>query len=220
MAKDPETTTQPAPRYQVHLQVRFLKARDFLLEYAENLSEGGLFIVGPQHLEPLDEVTIHIDLPGFGGFDVDCCVAHVLTEEEAAKHDRKPGAGFIITSAPHGFEQRLADYLRLLGSRKECTVYVASRAAERFLTTTGYNVVASTDADTTAAAIADADTDEVVAVVVTQPAAARFRTALDEHGLSADLLLIIDASGPPDDILATLDNRILSLRKDRDTGEE
>jgi Tfp pilus assembly protein PilZ len=53
-------------RYRVHLSVRFETALDFVTEYAENLSRGGLFVRGAHHLELNREVPIQMEVDVLG----------------------------------------------------------------------------------------------------------------------------------------------------------
>lgn len=114
------------PRHRVSLSVRFANAHTYVEEYAENLSRGGLFVVGAHQLNVLDLVMVQIDLPGFGRYEVGAEVAHILTPEIAAKVGRRPGAGFAIRQAPEGFREALTAYLVRLGARRNAMVFCTS----------------------------------------------------------------------------------------------
>ena len=58
------------PRYGVHLAVRYANAEQFVADYVENLSAGGLFIAGANQLALNTETDIHIELPGQGDWTV------------------------------------------------------------------------------------------------------------------------------------------------------
>lgn len=196
------------PRYLVRLAVRFVEARDYVLEYAENLSRGGLFVAGAQHLDPLEEVTIRVDLPGFGAYEVECRVAHTLSEERAAKLGRRPGAGFAIMSAPEGFEEALSQYLLVLGRRRDATVVVAEEGAAELLAAAGYRVERVPGPEALVAAV-DA-MPKPLAVVVPQAEASAYRAALAATPV-ADLVVAIGDEGPTDALLNALDQRIVRL---------
>src|SRR5688572_20977235 len=105
-------------RYAVNLVVRFDSAREFVTEYAENLSHGGLFIrTSSGRLKALDEVGVELTLPGLGTYKVGVRVAHVLTPDQAARYGAAPGAGCEILSRPPGFAEAIQEYLRRLGRR-------------------------------------------------------------------------------------------------------
>lgn len=200
-----ERRPEEARRYLVHLGVRFVEARDYVIEYAENLSQGGLFVAGAQHLSPLEEVKIRVDLPGFGSFDVTCRVAHTLSEERAAKLGRRAGAGFAIMSAPEGFEKALSQYLLILGRRRDATVVVADAEAGELLAAAGYRVERPADPQSLAAMAASMPTP--LAVVVPQAAAPAYRAALATTSMG-DLVVAVGDEGPTDALLNALDQRI------------
>ena len=89
-----------AQRHRVHFQVRYGNAEEFLIEYVENLSVGGLFIRGAFNLEPLSEITVELDLPGYKTFSLRARVAHILTPDAARSANRPAGAGVEIVDQP------------------------------------------------------------------------------------------------------------------------
>jgi len=133
-------------RHDVHLAVRYQTAHEFVQEYAENLSQGGLFIRGADSLQPLAEVEVEIVLPGFGQFVVTAEVAHILGGEMAARCGRDPGAGLAITRAPAGFQDALTGYLHRLGRRADATVLTTVAEAGEKIAAAGYSVVPAPEA--------------------------------------------------------------------------
>jgi len=127
-------------RFRVHLQVRFQTALDYVVEYAENLSRGGVFVSGAHNLAPRAPVSCEIELPGAGRFTVLAEVAHVLGADTAARLGRAPGAGLQITSSPPGFTAALEDYLHRLGRRRDVVVLTSDLLAGRFLSAAGFLV--------------------------------------------------------------------------------
>lgn len=205
LADEEERRRGQQTRYLVRLAVRFVEARDYVIEYAENLSRGGLFVAGAQHLEPLEKVTIRVDLPGFGAYEVECRVAHTLSEERAAKLGRRPGAGFAIMAAPEGFEQALSQYLLVLGRRRDATVAVADDAAAELLAAAGYRVERTVTPAALEAALATMP--EPLAVVVPEAEAPAYRAAVAATPV-ADLVVAVGDEGPTDALLNALDQRI------------
>lgn len=208
IAAEEEGRREHEPRYLVRLAVRFVDARDYVIEYAENLSRGGLFVAGAQHLEPLEQVTIRVDLPGFGAYEVECRVAHTLSEERAAKLGRHPGAGFAIMAAPDGFEEALSQYLLVLGRRRDATVVAADDGAADLLASAGYRVERARSPESIVAAVEARA--RPLAIVVPQAEAPEYRAALAATPV-ADLVVAIGDEGPTDALLNALDQRIARL---------
>jgi hypothetical protein len=127
-------------RHDTVMAVKFATAEEFVTEYAENLSVGGLFLRHGHTLAPLSVVTVQLDLPGFGKFEVKAKVAHVLDEETAKRYGREPGAGMQMVETPEGFDEALMSYLGRLGKRRDCLVLVSELAALEFLKAAGYRV--------------------------------------------------------------------------------
>jgi uncharacterized protein (TIGR02266 family) len=126
------------PRYRVHLKVRYESAREFVQEYAENLSKGGLFIRGARALAPREQVMVEVTLPGYAPFRLVGEVAHVLDPEAADHMGRAPGVGIAVTEAPTNYERALRSYLRLLGKRRECLVFAEDGSVFEALQAAGY----------------------------------------------------------------------------------
>jgi hypothetical protein len=205
-AEEEKERPEDARRFLVRLAVRFVEARDYVIEYAENLSRGGLFVAGAQHLNPLEQVTIRVDLPGFGAYDVDCRVAHTLSEEQAARLGRRPGAGFAIMSAPEGFHEALSRYLLILGRRRDATVVVSEEQAAELLSAAGYQIERTTDPESLAAGV-EGLPEPPLAVVVPHTLAPAYRAALATTSV-ADLVVGVGDEGPTDSLLNALDQRI------------
>jgi hypothetical protein len=197
-----------ARRHVVRLKVRFTGARDYVEQYAFNLSEGGLFVAGVTDLEPLQLVKVELELPGLGRFEVGCRVAHVLDEERARRFDRAPGAGLAIMEAPPEFDEALRRYLRVIGARGEATVLVADPRARGLLADTGYRLVDVRELAMLPPLLVQGAT--VVAIVVPSARLAEARSAIADP--SADpLLLRFDSQGTLDALLDTLDRRLASF---------
>jgi len=157
------------------LAVRFVSATDFVIEYAENLSAGGLFVRHAQGLAPLSEITVQIDLAGFDTFEVKARVAHVMDEQTAEKLGRSPGAGLQLLDVPPGFEEALSGYLARLGRRRDFCVLVEEPECFILLEQAGFRVAATTDGSVIEQVMGG---DTILAVVVTKPSASRFRDVL------------------------------------------
>lgn len=119
------------PRHRVALSVSFHDARDFVTQYAENLSAGGLYLAGAQSLEVRAEVELELELPGHGKFVVSAEVVH---------RDAR-GAGLQLSNVPPAFTAASRAYLLLLGRRTAITVYVDVEPWRGLVTGAGYQVL-------------------------------------------------------------------------------
>lgn len=197
------------PRYRVHLEVRFAVARDFVVEYAENLSKGGLFVRGAHTLQPLEDVTIQVELPGAGAFEITGRVAHILDAATAEKVGRKPGAGLQIVDTPPGFEDALGAYLVRLGRRRDAMTLATSAEARGLLEAAGYR---SEPAEPPASIVQQIARCElpVVAVVVDRADEHAYREAMAAAGDDA-LVRAIDYLEELEALLPELDDDIPGL---------
>lgn|GEM_PF-3160497 len=194
-------------RYRVHLSVRYERARDFVVEYAENLSSGGLFVRGHTDLQPLERVPVQLELPGYGTFQLTAEVAHVLTPEVAQTCKRKPGVGLQIVDAPAGFREALAEYLIRLGRRRDHMVLVADTECRRLVAEAGYQAGPVPGAEELIAAVAHSDAP-VIGVVVSRAQEAQYR-AEAKIGGSPELIHAIDYLEEMDALLTVLDAAIV-----------
>lgn len=131
---------QRAERHRVALTVRYRSARDFVIDYAENLSSGGLFVRGHQPFQRGQLVDIVLALPGYGDFEVRAQVAHSISPDVAEELRRSPGTGFSIVEGPKGFFDALHEYLVRLGLRREHMVLVNEEALYNEIEDAGYLV--------------------------------------------------------------------------------
>jgi uncharacterized protein (TIGR02266 family) len=104
-AEDPRRTF---PRYNARFGVRFATVQDFVLEYAANISAGGVFVhtLDPPPLKTV--VRVEMELPG-GGDPVPArgLVVHRVTPEDAAQRGTLPGIGVQFLDADDAFRARI-----------------------------------------------------------------------------------------------------------------
>jgi len=96
------------PRYNVRFAVRFASVQDFVLEYAANISAGGVF-VHTQEPPPLKTVVqVEMELPG-GADPVPArgMVVHRVTKQEAEQRGTLAGIGVQFVDADDQFRQRI-----------------------------------------------------------------------------------------------------------------
>lgn len=198
-------------RFQVNFSVRFGMAREFVQEYAENLSTGGLFVRGAHRLTEGEHIVIELDLPGFDTFIVTAKVAHLISPAEAADSNRKPGAGLSIIATPEGFDDAMRAYLVRLGERHGRLVFVGSDEIRQLVSMAGYQVRPLPAPNALGPALETASAT-VVAVLVTRSLYGHYATVADKLGVS-NLVQTIDYADEFDDIL-----RLLDLRIEHDNG--
>jgi hypothetical protein len=195
-----------APRYNVHLRVRFASALEFVTEYAENLSSNGLFIRSDGALAPLDELGVELTLPGFGAFTVRVRVAHVLSPDLAARMGRPAGAGVEILERPAGFDAAMAAYLAILGRRRDHAVWCHDDGARDFFDRMGYRAGPTPALGALVGELGKSPVP-VVAVVVPRDVEGLFRRTLAPAG-AADRVRVADDEAALDAVLADLDQTL------------
>jgi uncharacterized protein (TIGR02266 family) len=96
------------PRIAARFAVRFATVQDFVLEYAANISAGGVFVhtSNPPPLKSI--VRVEMELPG-GGTTVPArgVVVHRVSAEEAEAKGTLPGMGVQFMDADDEFRHRI-----------------------------------------------------------------------------------------------------------------
>ncbi len=192
-------------RHRIHLSVRYSVATEFVREYAENLSHGGLFVTGTG-LAPLQEVEVEIELPGAGRLRVTAEVAHIVTEEAAVAIGHRPGAGLAITSSPPGFKDALTSYLHRLGRRADKLVMTSHEGIAKLMRDAGYRVAQAPPPQALVEAIATGE-EEVIAVVVASSQRVEYAEVARRAG-AGDVVLSMDSHAELDAILTLIDNML------------
>jgi len=96
------------PRYDARFAVRFSTVQEFVLEYAANISAGGVFVRtdNPPDLETVVEVSL--DLPGGGPpASAKAVVVHRVTPEQARERKTLAGVGVQFVEADDEFRERI-----------------------------------------------------------------------------------------------------------------
>jgi len=96
------------PRFNANFAVRFATVQDFVLEYAANISAGGVFVHTAQPPPLKTVVQVEMELPG-GGPPVPCrgLVVHRVSKEDAEQKGTLPGVGVQFMDADDEFRQRI-----------------------------------------------------------------------------------------------------------------
>ncbi len=190
------------PRHRVHLRVAYRTAREFVEQYAQNLSAGGLFVEGAHPLAVLDVVTVEVELPGHGKFTLTAEVAHVVP----ASAKRVGGAGLQIKDPPAAFTKAIGEYLIRLGKRRSTTVYVGVEPWRQALIDAGY-IVAAPPAPRTLASAALGG--KRVGVVAPDDVAQQYAAAFAFLGGDPSAIVPVSDKIPVDSVVAWLDDKLL-----------
>ena len=190
-------------RHQVHLSVSYESAAEFVKEYAENLSAGGLFIAGAIDLIPLDLIGVEITLPGYGTYRVQAEVAHFIDADTASRAHCTAGAGLAIKEATEEFYAALLGYLAHLGRRADHLVLVEEPALRQALARAGYQTGPAPDPGGMVAVVARSETP-ILRVIVGPQRLAEYEAAAVQAG-DPELVTAADA-GALGAILLVLDD--------------
>jgi len=96
------------PRLAARFAVRFATVQDFVLEYAANISAGGVFVQtnAPPPLKTI--VRVEMELPGGGeAVPARCVVVHRVTPDEAKARGTLAGMGVQFMDADDKFRERI-----------------------------------------------------------------------------------------------------------------
>jgi Tfp pilus assembly protein PilZ len=195
------------PRQRVHLSVRFQRARDFVQQYAENLSAGGVFVAGDFDLPMHEEVTLEIELPGHGAYTVHGIVAHLIRPGQAVK-GRGAGIGIEIREGPPGFKDALAAYLARLGHRAMKIVLVSIEPWREIVADAGYGVWPLPHPQGLVSVIAMCE-QPIAGIVVPQGLESLYASALAFIGRDSSSVIPVDPDDEADPVVARLDESLL-----------
>ena len=187
------------PRIPVRLVVSYSNAAEFVSEYVENLSSGGLFLANAT-LALGAEIDIEIRLPGQGEWRVRGQVRFQIDAAQAAEQRRRPGSGIQITHAAPGFKDALLGYLLRLGRRRDVAVMIDAMPGAEGFAAAGYQVVDLADP----AAFRTSLADHVIAVVVRPEQEFLYRAAAQEIG-KGDVVFVLEDPAQVPDLIAQLD---------------
>jgi hypothetical protein len=191
------------PRYGVHLAVRYSNAEQFVTDYVENLSVGGLFIAGANQVPLFTETDVQVELPGQGSWTLRAKSVFLIDATAARTTGRKAGAGFSIIDKPPGFDDALLGYLLRLGRRRDHSVMVGEVAGKRIVTDAGYRLIELASPEQAAASAADEEA-RLLAVLVPPEHVDEYRRAIGDRG--TDLVHAVRNEADIPDILARLDS--------------
>jgi uncharacterized protein (TIGR02266 family) len=97
------------PRHAVRFAVRFATVQDFVLEYAANISAGGVFVQTDNPLPLKTVVRVEMELPGSNELvPARGMVVHRVTAEEAKARGALAGMGVQFLDADDNFRDRIS----------------------------------------------------------------------------------------------------------------
>jgi uncharacterized protein (TIGR02266 family) len=106
--EDAEDPRRAFPRYETRFAVRFSTVQDFVLEYAANISAGGVFVHTVEPLPLQTVVSIEMQLPGSDvPVSAKGMVVHRVTADDAAQRGTLPGMGVQFVEASDEFRDRI-----------------------------------------------------------------------------------------------------------------
>jgi CheY-like chemotaxis protein len=193
----PQRTPRASRRFHCCLSVRFRSARQLREAYTENISNGGLFVSGATQLEPGQEVSVHVELPGLDTYLIAARVAYV-TPPASDRERGLGGAGLQIIGGPPAFFDALRYCIHRLEHRRGFAVLATDPEVRRLLAEAGYRALPAPPPAGLTAAL-DRCELPVVAVVVSrveEPAYQRAALAAGEPALihAIDFLEEIDTA--------------------------
>jgi len=96
------------PRVEARFRVRFGNVQDFVLEYAANISAGGVFVETENPPELRAVVTVTMELPDRGTpVEAKGVVVHRVLPRDAKARKTAPGAGVQFVDSTDEFRERI-----------------------------------------------------------------------------------------------------------------
>jgi len=119
------TSQRKDSRLPAKLEVAYRTQGAFLVSYSVNLSKGGIFLESTTPLPIGTEVTLRMDVPQAGAFDL---IGQVAWVRDASPDGLPAGMGIQL----HGLDERYGELIdRMVQDFMGLTVLVISEAAER-----------------------------------------------------------------------------------------
>jgi hypothetical protein len=189
-------------RFPVHLVVSFPNAAEFVTEYIENLSLGGLFIANAKLV--LDqEIDVEVRLPGQGEWRVRAKPKFHVDADLAERQRRRAGTGLQITQRPPGFQDALLGYLLRLGRRRDVAVMCDTMPGAEGFAAAGYQIIELATPDAFPHELETAKFP-IVAVVVRPEQEFLYMAAARDAGRS-DFVYVLATPDQVNDLIARID---------------
>jgi type IV pilus assembly protein PilZ len=107
-AAQPVEPRRAFPRHEARFQVGFNSNQEFVLEYAENISAGGVFVQTEQPMELDSIVTVSLRLPGNEvPVEAKGVIVHRVTKADAAKIGKHAGIGVQFLDSSDEFREAI-----------------------------------------------------------------------------------------------------------------
>ncbi|HLG20893.1 MAG TPA: TIGR02266 family protein [Bdellovibrionota bacterium] len=102
-------------RFEIFHRVRFQSGQEFLMEYTQNLSRGGMYLATKQPLEPGSEIRAQLEIPGIQeSLHVVGKVAYRLDPKKAKEVGRTAGYGIQFINLDSETKAKLHHYIHRL----------------------------------------------------------------------------------------------------------
>jgi hypothetical protein len=181
-----------------------LSASEFVKQYADNLLRGGLFVRNAESLQPMEDVSIDLYLPGFRCFRLNARVTHVVSEEQSEAYGSPVGAGLELVSPSPKFKDSLLVYLQRVGQRSESMVLLAGVDCKGLLDSAGYLSELTNEQDVLAQIAVHGD--KFLAVVIDGASYGAFESLL--KGTPAEGKLVLFSKTDAERVLTDLDGHL------------
>ena len=104
----PAIDARTFPRYSARFAVRFANVQDFVLQYAANISAGGVFVETDDPPAMDSVVRVSMELPGGGPpVEAKAVVVHRVTPQQARERQTPAGVGVQFVDADDKFRERI-----------------------------------------------------------------------------------------------------------------
>ena len=130
-ASAPATGLRHHERFDTCLEVRFRNFPELLVEFASNISRGGLFAKTYTPPAVRARVRLVVHLPNGEDVETDAEVMHVVTVEDALARGLLPGAGLSFVTQNAEFDGRIAALIDRYRARKPRVLVVDDDALFR-----------------------------------------------------------------------------------------
>ncbi len=96
------------PRYSARFAVRFANVQEFVLQYAANISAGGVFVETDEPPAMDSVMRVAMELPGGGPpVEAQAVVVHRVTPQQARERNTPAGVGVQFIDADDKFRERI-----------------------------------------------------------------------------------------------------------------
>ena len=192
------------PRRRAQLKVVYRTSREFVTQYADYLSAGGMFVKDATGLVREEEVEVEVELPGHGTYTLVAEVMHVVPPNDPGL--LPAGVGLQLRPDSNGFATAVDAYLLRLGHRGKTRVLVELEPWRQQLVDAGYVVRPLVPVNRLVSLL---DGSGPIGIVVASQDAAAYSTELRFLGETRSTVVAMHPKLPFGPLLTWLDDRLL-----------